>query len=157
MITSLAVNPPPYVTSLDELFWGFILIGFSLSIHGVGMLGTLQICTAYRRCIKHSSSFFARISQLILASWLITLVHILEVIMWASFFQWKQCFVNFSTAAYFALNEYTTVGSALDLPQKWQLLEGTVATAGLLGFAWSTGALLTLVQGDRGLPGQINR
>ena len=66
--------------------------------------------------------------------------------MWAGFFQWKHCFVNYSTAAYFALNEYTTVASALDLPANWRLLEGMIATAGLLGFAWSTGILFTLAQ-----------
>ena len=32
------------------------------------------------------------------------------------------------------------------LPQRWRLLEGMIATAGLLGFAWSTGVLLTLAQ-----------
>jgi len=67
--------------------------------------------------------------------------------MWAAFFQWKHCFPNFSTANYFAFLEYTTVGSAFNLPLKWRLLEGMIATAGLLGFAWSTGVLLTLAQG----------
>ena len=31
---------------------------------------------------------------------------------------------NFSVAFYFALNEYTTVGSDYSLPQRWRLLEG---------------------------------
>jgi len=64
--------------------------------------------------------------------------------MWAGFFQWKHCFQNFSTAAYFAFLEYTTVGSAFNLPLKWRLLEGMISTAGLLGFAWPTGVLFTL-------------
>lgn len=66
--------------------------------------------------------------------------------MWAGFFQWKHCFPNLSTANYFALNEYTTVGSNLRLPQSLRLLEGMIATAGLLAFAWSTGVLLTLAR-----------
>jgi hypothetical protein len=45
---------------------------------------------------------------------------------------------------YFALDEYTTVGSSIGLPIGWRLLSGMIATAGLLGFAWSTGVLLTL-------------
>ena len=43
--------------------------------------------------------------------------------LWAGFFQWKQCFANFSTASYFAFTEYTTLGSNFDLPQNWRLLE----------------------------------
>ena len=42
--------------------------------------------------------------------------------------------------------EYTTVGSNFNLPLHWRLLEGMIATAGLLTFAWSTGILMTLAQ-----------
>ena len=35
---------------------------------------------------------------------------------------------------YFALNEYTTVGSKFGLPREWRLLEGMIATAGLPHF-----------------------
>jgi hypothetical protein len=146
MTNTIAINPPPYVTSMDEMFWGVILVAVSLMMHGIGMLGTLRFSEAYKRRSKNSSSFVIGMGNLILASWMITLAHILEVMMWAGFFQWKQCFVNYSTAAYFALNEYTTVGSSFNLPQNWRLLEGMIATAGLLGFAWSTGVLLTLAQ-----------
>ena len=140
------VNPPPYVTSMDEMFWGGILVAISLTMHGVAMLYTLRINTAYKMRYAKSPSFVTGMIALILASWMITAAHILEVIMWAGFFQWQHCFVNFSTAVYFSLNEYTTVGSAFNLPQNWRLLEGMIATAGLLGFAWSTGVLLTLAQ-----------
>jgi hypothetical protein len=75
---------------------------------------------------------------------MILAVHLSEVIVWALFFQWKECFPNLSIAIYFALDEYTTVGSPLDLPNNWRLLEGMIATAGLLGFAWSTGVLFSL-------------
>ena len=53
---------------------------------------------------------------------------------------------NVSTAYYFALLEYTTIGSNLNLPLHWRLLEGLIAIAGVLTFAWSTGILLTLAQ-----------
>lgn len=72
------------------------------------------------------------------------IVHCCEIVLWAGFFQWKHCFPNFSTATYFSFLEYTTVGSAFNLPLKWRLLEGMIATAGLLAFAWSTGVLMTL-------------
>jgi hypothetical protein len=146
MTNSLALNPPPYVTSIDELFWGVILVAVCLTMHGIGMLLTLRFSRAYGKWFSGKPSFAVGMTRLILVSWMITLVHVLEVMMWAGFFQWKHCFVNYSTAGYFALNEYTTVGSSFNLPQNWRLLEGMIATAGLLGFAWSTAVLLTLAQ-----------
>jgi len=61
-------------------------------------------------------------------------------------FVWQGAFPNRSIAYYFSLNEYTTVGSGVSLPLNWRLLEGMIATAGLLTFAWSTGVLVTLAQ-----------
>jgi len=66
--------------------------------------------------------------------------------MWAGFFHWKDCFKTYSTAVYFSGLQYTTVGSSLNLPKEWRLLEIMTASAGLLGFAWSTGVLMTLAQ-----------
>ena len=156
MINSLAANPPHYVTSMDEMFWGVVLVGISLIMHGFGMQATLRISAGYLRRFQNSTSFAVGMSHLILASWMITLAHMLEVMMWAAFFQWKQCFSNYSTAVYFALNEYTTLGSTLDLPQNWRLLGGIIATAGLLGFAWSTGIFLSLVQGFQERRGHLS-
>ena len=73
-------------------------------------------------------------------------VHLLEVAVWAAFFIWQGAFANGSISYYFSLNEYTTVGSNFSLPVHWRLLEGMIATTGLLTFAWSTGILLTLAQ-----------
>jgi hypothetical protein len=137
------ISEPYYVTSLEEMFWGIILVAITMVIHAFGMLWTVNCSNDFKEKFGQRS-LVAGISNLILASWLIMFVHILEVIMWAGFFQWKHCFQNFSTAAYFAFLEYTTVGSAFNLPLKWRLLEGMISTAGLLGFAWSTGVLFTL-------------
>jgi hypothetical protein len=64
----------------------------------------------------------------------------------AAFFIWKDAFASYSVAYYFSLNEYTTLGSNFYLPRHWRLLEGMLAMAGLLAFAWSTGVLFTLAQ-----------
>jgi hypothetical protein len=83
----------------------------------------------------------------ILATVMIMFVHVCEMPVWASFFRWKGAFVNGSLAYYFSLNESTMVGSAFSLPVRWRTLEGMIATAGLLAFAWSTGILAALAQG----------
>jgi hypothetical protein len=71
-------------------------------------------------------------------------VHLSEVMVWAGFFVWRDALPNMTSAYYYALLQYVTVGSELTLPVRWRLLGGMVGMAGLLTFAWSTTVLLTL-------------
>lgn len=136
----------PYVISLDELFWGGTLVAITMAMHGCGMLSILRIINSLKRRFWPKPTLKSGLFMIILASWMILLVHLTEVMVWAVFFLWKGAFPNRSLAYYFSLNEYTTVGSNFSLPLHWRLLEGMIATAGLLTFAWSTGILLTLAQ-----------
>ena len=139
---------PLYITSVEEVVWGIILVGSTLIIHAFGMLLTQHFSNEFRQQlggqVEERVPFLSGIGPIILASWMIVIVHCLEIVMWAGFFMWKDCFPSLSVAAYFSFLEYTTVGSAFNLPLKWRLLEGMIATAGLLAFAWSTGILMTL-------------
>jgi len=146
-------SPTPYVTSLEEIFWGGTLVAITMAMHGFGMLLVLQADGTLKERFRQRPSFVTGILTLILASWMILLVHLLEVFAWAGFFVWTNA-VNTQTSApanaslcyYFALMDYTTLGSAYNLHLRWRLLEGMIAVAGLLTFAWSTGVLLTLAQ-----------
>ena len=144
------MNQATYVTSLEEVFWGGTLVAITMAMHGFGMLTVLRANGALKHRFEPNPSFARGLSILILASWMILLVHLIEVLSWAAFFYWKGAVnapnVNTSICYYFALNEYTTVGSNFSLDAHWRLLEGMIATAGLLTFAWSTGVLLTLAQ-----------
>lgn len=141
-----------YITSAEEIAWGIILVAATLIIHAMGMILTQHFSNEFKQQVgqrfgqqfEERRPFLSGIGPLILASWMIVIVHCVEIVTWAGFFQWKDCFPNFSTAVYFSFLEYTTVGSAFNLPLKWRLLEGMIATAGLLAFAWSTGVLMTL-------------
>jgi hypothetical protein len=135
-----------YVISFEEIFWGGTLMAITMAMHGLGMLSILRVNGALKHRFESKPSFGAGLLALILASWMILFVHLTEVIVWAAFFLWKGAFPNHSLSYYFALNEYTTVGSNYNLPLHWRLLEGLIATTGLLTFAWSTGVLLTLAQ-----------
>ena len=135
-----------YVASLEEVLWGITLVAVTMAIHGFGMLLTVFTSGVLKEASGGAQSFFAGVGVLILASWIIVLVHLTEVLAWAGFFLWQDAMPNASTAYYFALMQYTTVGSSLNLPLRWRLLDGMVAIAGLMTFAWSTGVLLTLAQ-----------
>ncbi len=147
---NLANLEPPYVTSLEEIFWGGTLVAITMAMHGFGMLLVLRVNGALRHRFEQNPGFVSGLFVLVLASWMILLVHLLEVFSWAGFFLWKSAVnagsVNSSLCYYFALMDYTTLGCNYNLVQRWRLLEGMIAIAGLLTFAWSTGVLLTLAQ-----------
>jgi hypothetical protein len=144
---SAASSSLTHVTSVEEIAWGVVLIAATMTIHAVAMPTTLLASRRLRaRRPSHDESFRDGVLVLLAASWMIVITHLLEVVVWAAFFYLRDAFPNVSAAYYFALLQYTTVGSDLTLPDRWRLLGGMIAMAGLLTFAWSTTVLLTLAQ-----------
>jgi hypothetical protein len=149
---NIPIDEQAYVTSLEELIWGGTLLAITMGIHGFGMLSVLRLTGGLKQQFDRNPSFTKGMSVLILASWMILFVHLLEVVAWAGFFLWKDAIAvsagqaNHSLCYYFALLDYTTLGSNYNLRIRWRLLEGMIAMAGLLTFAWSTGVLLTIAQ-----------
>jgi hypothetical protein len=133
-----------YVTSLEEVSWGLALIAVTMIIHAVAMPATLEACAVLRKRRAVVSGFFGGVRVLLLGSAMIATTHLLEVIVWGGFFYYRDALPDASSAYYYALLQYTTVGSELSLPDRWRLLGGMIAMAGLLTFAWSTAVLLTL-------------
>ena len=74
-----------YVTSLEEIAWGTGLVAVTMAIHGCGMLATLMACHSMGHGREKRLSFLRGGAILILASWMIVLVHLLEVLVWAVF------------------------------------------------------------------------
>lgn len=146
-------GPHPYATSFEEMFWGGTLVAVTMAMHGFGMLLAVRACAGLKHWFEKNPSFAGGILILIAASWMIMIVHLVEVLAWAGFFFWTDAVktgtdahANASLCYYFALMDYTTLGSSYNLHLRWRLLEGMIAMAGLLTFAWSTGVLLTLAQ-----------
>jgi hypothetical protein len=137
---------PSHLLSVGEVLWGILLIAVTMAIHAFGMLMTLAASRGLWRRWPPRSGVFAGVRVLILASWMIVLVHLVEVIVWALFLLWRDAMPSATDAFYFTLLQYVTVGSDLTLPERWRLLGGMIAMAGLLTFAWSTTVLLALAQ-----------
>jgi hypothetical protein len=139
-----------YITSLEEILWAAALVAITMAMHGFGMLSVLRASGALRERSQKNPTLTKGMLVLVLTSWMILLAHLLEVFVWAGFFWWKAAvnsnYPNWSLCYYFALNEYTTLGSNYNLILRWRLLEGAISMAGLLTFAWSTGVLLTVAQ-----------
>lgn len=135
---------PTYVVSVEEILWGGLLLAITMAIHGMGMLATLRVTDSLKERTQASRSIVFSLGIVILASLMIILTSLVEIIVWAAFFLMQGALPNRSSAFYHALVNYTTLDSGY-LPQRWHLLEGLLAMAGLLALAWSTGILYTLV------------
>ena len=72
-----------YVIRADEVLWGCLLVAVTLSIHGVGMYYVMR---ASGVLLARTAKLHARFGMgvLILVAWMIVVVHLLEVVVWAS-------------------------------------------------------------------------
>ena len=134
-----------YEIKLHEVMWGGLLVAITMAIHGTGMFVILRFVESLKERFAPMESFFGGLGLVILASIMIVMVNILEVMVWMLFFLLKDVQVNHSTAFYNGLLNYTTLQAGY-LPQHWRLLEPLLGMAGLLTVAWSTGILYMLAQ-----------
>ena len=136
-----------YVTRVDEVLWGGLLLALTIAIHGIGMLITLRASNGLKErfepvILRHPA---IGLCILIVAAWMIVLVNITEIAVWTAFYVWKGAQPNPFSAFYNAMLNYTTLQAGY-LPERWRLLEGMLGMAGLLTFAWSTSILFSMAQ-----------
>jgi len=136
-----------YVTRVDEVLWGGLLLAMTIVIHGIGMLLTVRAADSIKEATEEVRSRFPAMGLvvLIIAAWMIILVNLVEVAMWSGFFIWKHAQPSIFSAFYNAMLNYTTLQAGY-LPLRWRLLEGMLAMSGLMTFAWSTSVLFSLAQ-----------
>jgi hypothetical protein len=140
------VSEATYVTSLHEAFWGITLIAVIIAIHGAGVIVTLRTGRALQRSHSSQRSFFHGMGTLIVTTLILVLVHFFEIIVWGTFLWGKGAFATTRDAVYYALMQYTTVSSSLQLPDNLRLLGGVIPLSGMLTVAWSTSVLFLLSQ-----------
>ena len=134
-----------YVIKLDEIMWGSLLVAITMAIHGTGMFSILRLVDAIKARFDPLESFAGGLGLVILASLLIVITNIIEVVVWTVFFFLQGAQTNRHTAFYNAMLNYTTLQAGY-LPDRWHLLEPLLGMAGLLTVAWSTGILYMLAQ-----------
>lgn len=133
-----------YVIRVDEILWGCALLAITLIVHGAGVFYVIRWGAGLMLRTQTRLPGF-RTGAFVLTILGIVVLHLVEVLLWATFFTWKGAQPNASSAFYNALVNYTTLGAGY-LPIRWRLLEGVLGMAGLLCFAFSTSALLALGQ-----------
>ena len=66
-------------------------------------------------------------------------LHIVEIVIWAAYYRWQNCFEDFHTSLYFSFSAYTTVGYGDAVLPPMSRFVGSIETCvGLLLFGYST-------------------
>ena len=83
---------------------------------------------------------------LIRVAWLLIVIHLLEIAVWALFFWWQNCLPDARSSFYFSGVTYATIGYGdLVLPKEWQLFGPLEGLTGILMCGLSTAFFFVIV------------
>ena len=82
-----------------------------------------------------------------LVVFLMLLLHLFEIWLWAAALVYSGLVQNWRAAGFFAANTYTTVGYGnFLLPEGWHMLAPIIAISGLFTFGWTGSVLVEIVR-----------
>jgi hypothetical protein len=111
---------PIYVVSLKEVLWGGALIALTMGIHGFGMVAVRRFNHIIKDRLGTKLGIMSGIIPIILASCLIFLVHLSEVVIWATFLSGRAALRIRVCHSIFPERIYHG-GQKFDLPREWRL------------------------------------
>jgi hypothetical protein len=123
-----------------------ILVGLAL-FHGWGLHRILLLHKRGERRLRSGRPHLWAASFLFgWAVFLMLVLHIMEIIMWAFALRHLSLIPRVPDAIYFCANAYTTVGfGKVDLGEHWRNISPIIAISGLFSFAWTTSSLVDVV------------
>jgi hypothetical protein len=153
MLSPHAIAGPRRNAVITKLLLGLCLMGVSVAIHAAGLASALR---HLQRRPPTSRRFWPVTMHFIgLAGWII-LLHLTEIVAWATLYRWRDAMPDLPTAIYFSAVTYTTTGYGdLVLPPEWRLVGGIEALTGILMCGLSTGFFFAVV--GRVYQGSSNR
>ena len=109
--------------------------------HAVGVTGAARRLSAVQ-----AVRFGQWVWVFIWLAWLIVVLHLIEITLWALLYLWRQAMPDFQSALYFSAVTYTTTGYGdLVLPMDWRLVGAVEALTGILLCSWSAGFFFAIV------------
>lgn len=120
------------------------LVGVTMAVHATGIAVLLK---ASRRWNAVPPTHFWPITRLlVVVIWWLVLLHLAEILVWASFYLWWGCLPDAEAAVYFSGVTYTTMGYGdLVLEKPWRVLAAIEGLTGILMCGLSTSVLFALV------------
>ena len=129
-----------------ELGLGVLVSGVCVVIQGATLLIIFSVLMRYFDHIEERFNVIINHSIVIGVVWVLGIMHLVQVAVWALSFRYLGCFDRFYQALYFSLMTYSTVGYGdLVAPDAWKLFCGVEAVMGMLMFGWSASFLFSTV------------
>ncbi|NTV72547.1 MAG: two pore domain potassium channel family protein [Azonexaceae bacterium] len=127
------------------------LVAVTVAVHAGGLAALLR--ALLRSQAPPPARFWPLTWLLIRVTWVLILIHVTEIAVWALFYLWAGCLPDAESAFYFSGVTYATIGYGdLVLPQSWRMLGPVEGLTGILMCGLSTGfffALLSRVFGAK--------
>ena len=118
---------------LRGIIASLILVSLCAVIHTFGLvvLGGWLISHPLKMEPQLSIMRYTRLLTGVFA--VITLLHLVETVIWAGYYYWLGHFSDFETSWYFSVSSYTTIGYGdVVLPARWRMLGGVEGITGVL-------------------------
>jgi voltage-gated potassium channel len=122
-----------------------ILVTLTLWLQCAGMGIVIHwVKTFIEQSTKKLSPWYSAVLMVRFAA-IMTVLHILEILLWACFYRWK-CLPSWETSFYFSATSFTTVGYGdVLLPQIWRPLGPVEGLMGMLMCGMSVSGLFAVL------------
>jgi len=127
-----------------QLFDGTVLIIVTVAIHVLALSWGIK-----RLRLRQSIEAASLLSVTLLLSRvavLVILAHLIEIVLWSSYFWYRGVLPTFEESFYFSAVTYATIGYGdIVPPPDWRLIASMEGLTGILMCAWSGGFFFALV------------
>jgi Ion channel len=116
---------------ITKLLIASCLVATTVTIHAAGI--GMALSQALRSTRRPDTRFWPITWLLIRIAWLLIVIHMFEIAVWALFFWWEKCLPDVESSFYFSGVTYATLGYGdLLLPKEWRLFGPLEALTGSL-------------------------
>jgi Ion channel len=121
------------------------LVAITVTIHAAG-LGMVLSHVLHSRVRPEDTRFWPITWLLIRIAWLLIVIHLFEIAVWALFFWLAKCLPDIESSFYFSAVTYATIGYGdVVLPNEWRMLGPIEGFTGILMFGLSTAFFFVVV------------
>jgi hypothetical protein len=129
---------------LSAVLIAAVLVAVTVAVHAAGFALLLRSFMKSRTMPPTQAWPIAWL--LIRVTWLLLLIHVAEITIWALFFLWGGCLPDAESAFYFSGVTYATIGYGdLVLPKPWRMLGPVEGLTGILMCGLSAGLFFAVV------------
>jgi hypothetical protein len=129
---------------LANLSIAAVLVAITVTIHAAGL--GMVLSHVLHTSVRPDTRFWPITWLLIRIAWLLLVIHVFEIAVWALFFWWEKCLPDMESSFYFSGVTYATIGYGdIVLPEEWRLFGPIEGLTGILMCGLSTAFFFVVV------------